>query len=664
MTVFAHFGRSVALVLLFSATVLLPRPVEAQPVLSVSPTSVAVQANTGANATSQTVQVSNAGTRALKWSVVQPGAGWVRVSPTSGTNAGTLTLTFTTSMLAAGLFQTSFLVQSTTGSAITVNVQASMVAVAAPPPPGQLTLTCPANISATSPDGSAVSVTYTVSTSGGQAPVTVTGSPASGSNFPVGTTPVQVTARSNDGQTANCGFSVTVTSSAPPAGDWTFCGSEGGFCAFTGTREVRFGANGAYAYKTLADGTACTNSVFGDPIVGTAKQCHTRATTTALPPPPSPSAVGPQATITCPAGAVDIWPGVTVQNIVNSYGPNTTYCLRAGTHALRSAITPKTGDTFVGEYGAILDGTGWSTTDPNQGAFRAHNQDIDYVTIRNLVIRNMPQKGIHAFYWMSDYWTIEYTEIAFNKDGLQFPNHSVIRNNYIHHNVGSNPVDPNPALRGGAYIGYYARNTTLENNEIAYNGREQKVMESVNVTFRNNFVHHNIGDGIWYDGSNPGALVEGNRVEDNGREGIFFEASHDGILRNNILRRNAVTGVFVSMSQNVQIYNNTIEGNFRAITYFLNCGALPEGRDLKNNSAYNNTIRVGSQSGALASSFSYTAGCTATQVAVYRDGSKNLTFARNTYTVPVLSGWYWDWDGVKQWSQWQALGLDTTSTVR
>ena len=159
------------------------------------------------------------------------------------------------------------------------------------------------------------------------------------------------------------------------------------------------------------------------------------------------------------------------------------------------------------------------------------------------------------------------------------------------------------------------------------------------MTFRNNFVHHNIGDGIWYDGSNPGALVEGNRVEDNGREGIFFEASHDGILRNNILRRNAVTGVFVSMSQNVQIYNNTIEDNFRAITYFLNCGALPEGRDLKNNSAYDNTIRVGRQSGALASSFSYTAGCTATQVAAYRDGSKNLTFARNTYTVPVLSGW-------------------------
>ena len=37
--------------------------------------------------------------------------------------------------------------------------------------------------------------------------------------------------------------------------------------------EVRYGANGSYFYKTLSDGTACTNSVFGDPIFGVVKQC-------------------------------------------------------------------------------------------------------------------------------------------------------------------------------------------------------------------------------------------------------------------------------------------------------------------------------------------------------------------------------------------------------
>ena len=40
----------------------------------------------------------------------------------------------------------------------------------------------------------------------------------------------------------------------------------------------------------------------------------------------------------------------------------TTFCLRAGVHYLTSSIRPKTGNTFVGEYGAILDGSGWTTS--------------------------------------------------------------------------------------------------------------------------------------------------------------------------------------------------------------------------------------------------------------------------------------------------------------
>ena len=55
--------------------------------------------------------------------------------------------------------------------------------------------------------------------------------------------------------------------------DWTLCASEGGVCAFTGTREVRYGANGAFFFKTLTDGTASTNEVFGDPIVNSVKEC-------------------------------------------------------------------------------------------------------------------------------------------------------------------------------------------------------------------------------------------------------------------------------------------------------------------------------------------------------------------------------------------------------
>src|SRR5262245_4435890 len=136
--------------------------------LSVTPTSVSVQTNAGTNAPSRTVQVKKTGAGALMWSVVPPAGGWVTVSPTSGTNNGTLTLTFQTSGLAvqAQPYTTSFRVVSGAQS-VTVNVAVTIVT---PPPPPTLTITCPANITVPSPDGLGVVVTYSVTTSGGNPP--------------------------------------------------------------------------------------------------------------------------------------------------------------------------------------------------------------------------------------------------------------------------------------------------------------------------------------------------------------------------------------------------------------------------------------------------------------------------------------------------------------
>ena len=189
---------------------------------------------------------------------------------------------------------------------------------------------------------------------------------------------------------------------------------------------------------------------------------------------------------------------------------------------------------------------------------------------------------------------------------------------------------------------------------------------SANMTFRNNFVHHNLGDGIWYDSNNTGALVEGNRVEDNGRNGIFYEASNGITIRNNTLRRNdAGDAVLISMSQNAQIYNNSLEANFGGIQYFLNCASLLEGQDLQNNATYDNTVVIGTQSNTYANGFSYTfASCTSAQVAPYLNGSKNLTFSRNAYRVPSLSNTkYFIWPSYTDWNTWQALGHDRDGSI-
>ncbi len=382
-----------------------------------------------------------------------------------------------------------------------------------------------------------------------------------------------------------------------------------------------------------------------------------------------PTALGPQVTITCPAGAVNISPGTNIPSIVNAYPGGTGFCLKAGTHNLTGAITPKTGDAFVCEYGAVLDGTGWATTDTTQAAFRAHNQDIDNVTIKNCVIRKMPVSAVHAYKDFSDGWTIESNEIYGNKYGTDVGNTTTVKKNSIHHNIGD-PTSATYALRGGGYAAYKATGTVFEDNEIAYNGPEQKLVGTNGVVFRRNFVHHNHTDGIWYDGDNINVLIEDNLVEDHPRIGIFYEVSGNGIVRNNTIRRSGRTGgdsgIFVSASKNVELYGNVLEENFRGITYYVDCSRVGLGLlswDLRDNFTHDNSIRMSTQAGSLTNSLQTGTDCTTTQATAYTNGSKNLRFQGNTYDVSSLSGRWWFWGAYKTWAEWQALGNDPMSLL-
>ena len=57
-------------------------------------------------------------------------------------------------------------------------------------------------------------------------------------------------------------------------------------------------------------------------------------------PPTPPPTVGPQASITCPAGAVNIVLGQSIQLLVNMHPGGTTFCLRTGVHRLTNSIRP------------------------------------------------------------------------------------------------------------------------------------------------------------------------------------------------------------------------------------------------------------------------------------------------------------------------------------
>ena len=61
---------------------------------------------------------------------------------------------------------------------------------------------------------------------------------------------------------------------------YTFCANEDEICRFTDTREVRYGAQGQYAYLTATESIECSNDIFGDPISGVAKACYYATETT------------------------------------------------------------------------------------------------------------------------------------------------------------------------------------------------------------------------------------------------------------------------------------------------------------------------------------------------------------------------------------------------
>src|SRR5437660_2552462 len=59
----------------------------------------------------------------------------------------------------------------------------------------------------------------------------------------------------------------------PISGEWTPCASDMQQCNFSGTKQVRFGANGIYNYGTFTGGVLCANSRSEERRVGKDKQC-------------------------------------------------------------------------------------------------------------------------------------------------------------------------------------------------------------------------------------------------------------------------------------------------------------------------------------------------------------------------------------------------------
>jgi parallel beta-helix repeat protein len=177
------------------------------------------------------------------------------------------------------------------------------------------------------------------------------------------------------------------------------------------------------------------------------------------------------------------------------------------------------------------------------------------------------------------------------------------------------------------------------------------------LVLRGNWVHHNLGPGLWSDTENNGTVYEGNVIEDNEGPGIFHEVSGSAIIRNNVIRRNGFdhqawlwgSGILIASSDSIDIYGNRLEGNYNGITLVQQ--DRENGHVVANVSVHDNTLINTGRSGAATDT---------------GDGSifssANNRFNNNVYIGDVE----WAWDGGTEigWNNWRSTGNGANSTYQ
>lgn len=291
------------------------------------------------------------------------------------------------------------------------------------------------------------------------------------------------------------------------------------------------------------------------------------------------------------------------------------------------------------------------------------------VTISGLVIEKYATPAQHAAVGATNTganWVIRDNEIRGNHGaGVRIGNWVQIVHNNVHHN-------------GQGGVGGKGTMALVENNEIAYNNTAHfdfnweaggsKFVRTQNIVVRGNFSHHNRGPGLWWDGNNDGALIEGNRVEDNAADGIFWEISYSATIRNNSLSRNGFgraglggAGILLNSSgapagKTIDIYGNTLVGNKQGII------ALQADRGsgnlgpwiVQNLSVHDNTIELIAGGYTGIDRYSGDTGIWS---------SRNNHFDHNTYNLQTAPAAPFIWNQAYQTeTQWRALGNDTAGT--
>ena len=251
-----------------------------------------------------------------------------------------------------------------------------------------------------------------------------------------------------------------------------------------------------------------------------------------------------------PAGAVTVPAGNN--SGVNFGQANATYWFAPGVHTIGTGsfaqITPGNGSTFIGAPGAIIDGQS-----SNLYAFVGHatNVRLAYLEIRNFGKAGDNNNEAVVNHDDGDNWTMEYLSIHnVAGAGVFLGSNTVVRYSCLKDNGQYGFSMYKPQVANDSSI----KNITLDHNEISGNNTDNweakisgcgctgggKFWDVMGARVTNNYVHDNLSVGLWADTNDIDFLFDGNWIENNQGEAIWYEISYNVAIRHNVIKHNAL----------------------------------------------------------------------------------------------------------------------------
>jgi parallel beta-helix repeat protein len=315
-----------------------------------------------------------------------------------------------------------------------------------------------------------------------------------------------------------------------------------------------------------------------------------------------------------------LYPGNDIQGAVNANPPNTQFVLQPGVYRLQS-VQPKSGDSFAGQPGAILNGAALLTSFGRSGSLWFVTGQMQQGQTNGVCDSGHPGCGYPEDLFFDNKPLLHVTSLSAVTSGTWFfdyPNHTV----YLADDPSGHTVELGtarsafwgpaanvtiqglivekyaiPAQFGAIGDQYPGPNWVISRNEVRWNHGTGITLSNGSQALQNS-VHDNGQKGIGGVGANM--LVDGNEIYNSNWAGFDlnweagatkFALSTGLVIRNNNVHDNDGPGIWADVDcMNTLIENNTVTANYGGpgIQYEISYNAT-----IRNNTVRNNYVPNG-----------------------------------------------------------------------